>query len=60
MDAIRPHPTFVVLGDSAAFGTGDEVSTGSFVVGQALLLKHFKMVVITLIFQGPVLNQLKS
>ena len=30
MDAIRPHPTFVVLGDSAAFGTGDEVSAGKF------------------------------
>ncbi len=30
MDVIRPHPTFVVLGDSAAFGTGDEVSTGKF------------------------------
>ena len=30
MDAIRPHPTFVVLGDSAAFGTGDEISTGKF------------------------------
>lgn len=30
MDAIRSHPTFVVLGDSAAFGTGDEIYKGKF------------------------------
>ena len=30
MDLVRPHPTFVVLGDSAAYGTGDEVKAGQF------------------------------
>ena len=30
MELIRNHPTFVVLGDSAAFGTGDEIKTGNF------------------------------
>jgi lysophospholipase L1-like esterase len=30
MDLVRSHPTFVVLGDSAAFGTGDEISKGKF------------------------------
>jgi len=30
MDLVRPHPTFVVLGDSAAYGTGDEIKTGQF------------------------------
>ena len=30
MDLVRSHPTFVVLGDSAAFGTGDEIGKGKF------------------------------
>jgi lysophospholipase L1-like esterase len=30
MDLVRSHPTFVVLGDSAAYGTGDEVKAGQF------------------------------
>ena len=30
MDLVRPHPTFVVLGDSAAYGTGDEIKAGQF------------------------------
>lgn len=30
MDVVRAHPTFVVVGDSAAFGTGDEIATGKF------------------------------
>ena len=30
MDLVRGHPTFVVLGDSAAFGTGDEIDKGKF------------------------------
>ncbi len=30
MELIRNHPTFVVLGDSAAYGTGDEVNNGVF------------------------------
>jgi len=30
MEIVRAHPTFVVLGDSAAFGTGDEIKSGSF------------------------------
>lgn len=30
MDLIRNHPTFVVLGDSAAYGTGDEINQGVF------------------------------
>ena len=30
MEIVRDHPTFVVLGDSAAFGTGDEVKSGSY------------------------------
>lgn len=30
MDVVRAHPTFVVVGDSAAFGTGDEISTGKY------------------------------
>jgi lysophospholipase L1-like esterase len=30
MDLVRSHPTFVVLGDSAAFGTGDEIGKGQF------------------------------
>lgn len=30
MELVRNHPTFVVLGDSAAFGTGDEISNGVF------------------------------
>jgi len=28
MESVRNHPTFVVLGDSAAYGTGDEISAG--------------------------------
>jgi lysophospholipase L1-like esterase len=30
MDLVRSHPTFVVLGDSAAYGTGDEIKAGQF------------------------------
>jgi lysophospholipase L1-like esterase len=30
MDIVRSHPTFVVLGDSAAYGTGDEIKAGQF------------------------------
>lgn len=30
MESVRNHPTFVVLGDSAAYGTGDEISAGVF------------------------------
>jgi len=30
MDLVRSHPTFVVLGDSAAYGTGDEIKSGQF------------------------------
>jgi lysophospholipase L1-like esterase len=30
MELVRNHPTFVVLGDSAAYGTGDEISAGVF------------------------------
>lgn len=30
MDVVRAHPTFVVVGDSAAFGTGDEIAAGKF------------------------------
>lgn len=30
MELVRNYPTFVVLGDSAAFGTGDEITSGSF------------------------------
>lgn len=30
MELVRNHPTFVVLGDSAAFGTGDEIKPGNF------------------------------
>jgi lysophospholipase L1-like esterase len=30
MELVRNHPTFVVLGDSAAYGTGDEISSGVF------------------------------
>ena len=30
MDIVRSHPTFVVLGDSAAYGTGDEIQAGQF------------------------------
>lgn len=30
MDIVRSHPTFVVLGDSAAYGTGDEIQSGQF------------------------------
>jgi len=30
MELVRNHPTFVVLGDSAAFGTGDEIQEGKF------------------------------
>lgn len=30
MDIVRSHPTFVVLGDSAAYGTGDEIKDGQF------------------------------
>ena len=30
MDVVRSQPTFVVLGDSAAFGTGDEINKGNF------------------------------
>lgn len=30
MELVRNHPTFVVLGDSAAYGTGDEINTGVF------------------------------
>ena len=31
MDIVRSHPTFVVLGDSAAYGTGDEIKAGQVV-----------------------------
>ena len=30
MEIVRAHPTFVVLGDSAAYGTGDEINPGNF------------------------------
>jgi lysophospholipase L1-like esterase len=30
MELVRNHPTFVVLGDSAAYGTGDEIGAGVF------------------------------
>jgi lysophospholipase L1-like esterase len=30
MESVRNYPTFVVLGDSAAYGTGDEISAGVF------------------------------
>ncbi len=30
MESVRNYPTFVVLGDSAAYGTGDEISSGVF------------------------------
>lgn len=30
MEIVRNHPTFVVVGDSAAFGTGDEINHGVF------------------------------
>lgn len=30
MDIVKSHPTFVVLGDSAAYGTGDEIKAGQF------------------------------
>jgi len=30
MDLVRSHPTFVVLGDSAAYGIGDEIKAGQF------------------------------
>jgi lysophospholipase L1-like esterase len=30
MELVRNHPTFVVLGDSAAYGTGDEIAAGVF------------------------------
>ena len=30
MQLVPSKPTFVVLGDSAAFGTGDEIATGKF------------------------------
>lgn len=30
MEILRAHPTFVVLGDSAAYGTGDEINPGNF------------------------------
>jgi lysophospholipase L1-like esterase len=30
MELVRNHPTFVVLGDSAAYGTGDEIGAGIF------------------------------
>lgn len=30
MEPVKPYPTFVVLGDSAAYGTGDEINVGQF------------------------------
>ncbi|NDI09078.1 MAG: SGNH/GDSL hydrolase family protein [Actinobacteria bacterium] len=30
MELVKPYPTFVVLGDSAAYGTGDEIDNGKF------------------------------
>jgi lysophospholipase L1-like esterase len=30
MDLVRSNPTFVVIGDSAAYGTGDEIDQGRF------------------------------
>ncbi|MEI7561761.1 MAG: SGNH/GDSL hydrolase family protein [Actinomycetes bacterium] len=42
LELVKPHPTFVVLGDSAAYGTGDEVQTGVFRGWAGFLSENFQ------------------
>ena len=42
LSIVKPHPTFVVLGDSAAYGTGDEVQTGVFRGWAGFLSENFQ------------------
>ena len=42
LSLVKPHPTFVVLGDSAAYGTGDEVHTGVFRGWAGFLSENFQ------------------
>lgn len=42
LELVKPHPTFVVLGDSAAYGTGDEIQTGVFRGWAGFLSENFQ------------------
>jgi lysophospholipase L1-like esterase len=42
LEAVKVRPTFVVLGDSAAYGTGDEVQTGVFRGWAGFLSENFQ------------------
>jgi len=42
LELVKPHPTFVVRGDSAAYGTGDEVQTGVFRGWAGFLSENFQ------------------
>lgn len=42
LSLVKPHPTFVVLGDSAAYGTGDEISSGVFRGWAGFLSENFQ------------------
>jgi len=42
LQLVRSHPTFVVIGDSAAYGTGDEIAPGQFRGWAGFLAENFR------------------
>lgn len=42
LQLVRSHPTFVVIGDSAAYGTGDEIAPGQFRGWAGFLSDNFR------------------